>query len=52
VVGLRLLERRQLLALDVLHQRQLQELLVRHLADGDRDAVQPGLARLSPAMIW
>jgi hypothetical protein len=36
-----LLERRQVLALDVLDQRNLDDLVVVHLADDDRDLASP-----------
>ena len=38
-------ERRQVLALDVLDQRQLQHLAIVDVADDDRQLVQPGLDR-------
>ena len=47
--GLRLLERRQLLALDVLDEGQLQQLLVGHVAQRDRHAREPGRLRGAPA---
>ena len=40
---LRLLERRQILALDVLDQRNLDDLVIVDFADDDRDLAQPDL---------
>ena len=47
--GLRLLERGEVAALEVLDQRELQRLAVAELAHDHRDLVQPGPLRCAPA---
>src|SRR5215471_9362611 len=48
-VGLGLLERRQILALQVFDQRDLQHLGIAERTNDDRDLVQPGALRRAPA---
>jgi len=49
LIGLRLLDRVQILALDILDQRHLERLVVAELADDGRDFVQPRPLRRPPA---
>jgi hypothetical protein len=51
LVGLRLLQRQQLLALDVLDQRQLQQPLVGHVAHHHRHGGEARFARGTPAAL-
>src|SRR6185503_18578992 len=50
-IGLRFLDRVQILALDVLDQRDFERLLVAEFADDGGDFVQPGALRRPPASL-